>query len=696
MIDFKKELNDEQYRVVTEGDGHCLVLAGAGSGKTRAITYRVAYLIEQGIQPEEILLVTFTNKAAREMVERVQHLTGGETRLPWSGTFHHICYRILRQYAPLTGYRSNFTILDTEDSRDLIKLSVKQEGIDRTQKRFPSPAVIQSLISYSRNASKSMEEVLDEKHPQWLDVVETITRIASEYARRKMEANAMDFDDLLVNTYVLLSRSETVRLKFSEQFKYVLVDEYQDTNSIQASLIKLFSSMHRNLLVVGDDAQSIYSFRAADIQNILDFTYYYSDAKIFKLEINYRSTPEILTLANEIISNNEKQYKKELKSHRDNHVKPELHAFADGQEEAEFIAQRILELRDEGVPLKEMAVLFRASHHSQVLEMELTKRDIPYDYRGGVRFFERAHVKDVLAYLRIFQNNTDTIAWSRVLNMQSGIGPATVESIIHKIIKQTGGNLLHTTDTDEVYENRMTTDVLGIFGESLSARAKIGWKEFLSIWADMVRIKTSEPAQLIRAVMNSGYATYLEAEYPDYRERLEDIEQLAVFGERQPDLQRFLADASLQESFSTPVGKKAAEDEEQVVLSTIHQAKGLEWTAVFIIHLINGQFPNERALREANGVEEERRLFYVAVTRAKTYLHLSYPLIGGFDTMMQGPSIFVEEVSRDLLDEHHLGGSTVFTDPSDDEDDIQYISEDEPFASKPRKAGGFLSSIDDL
>lgn len=691
MIDFKKELNDEQYRVVTEGDGHCLVLAGAGSGKTRAITYRVAYLIEQGVQPEQILLVTFTNKAAREMVERVKHLTDGEVKLPWSGTFHHICYRVLRQYAPLMGYRSNFTILDTEDSRDLIKLSLKQEGIDRTQKRFPSAAVIQSLISYSRNAGTSMEEVLDEKHPQWLDVAEVINRIASDYARRKLEANAMDFDDLLVNTYLLLFKSEPVRLKFSEQFKYVLVDEYQDTNKIQASLIKLFASMHHNLLVVGDDAQSIYSFRAADIQNILDFTYNFSDAKIFKLETNYRSTPEILTLANEIISNNEKQYKKELKSHREPHVKPELHAFADGQEEAEFIAERILELRDEGVPLKEMAVLFRASHHSQVLEMELTKRDIPYDYRGGVRFFERAHVKDVLAYLRVFQNNTDTIAWSRILNMQAGIGPATVQIIIDKIIKQAGGSLL-----GEEAGQGLSLDALLVFGESLPARAKIGWKEFLSIWEDMIRMHSTEPAPLIRAVMNSGYATYLEAEYPDYRERLEDIEQLAVFAERQIDLQRFLADASLQESFNNPAGKKVSDDDEQIVLSTIHQAKGLEWSAVFIMHLINGQFPNDRALREANGIEEERRLFYVAVTRAKTYLHLTYPLMGGFDTMLQGPSIFVEEVSRDLLDQHHLGGSTVFTDPSDDEDDIQYISEDEPFPSKPRKVGGFLSNIADL
>lgn len=691
MIDFKKELNDEQYRVVTEGGGHCLVLAGAGSGKTRAITYRVAYLVEQGIQPEEILLVTFTNKAAREMVERIRQLTAGDVTLPWSGTFHHICYRILRQYAPLLGYRSNFTILDSEDSRDLIKLSLKQEGIDRTQKRFPSAAVLQSLISYSRNASKSMDELLAEKHSQWLEIADVINRIASDYARRKMEANAMDFDDLLVNTYLLLLRSEPVRRKFSEQFKYVLVDEYQDTNKIQASLIKLFASLHQNLLVVGDDAQSIYSFRAADIQNILDFGYDYTDARVFKLEINYRSTPEILTLANEIIANNEKQYKKELKSHRSSHVKPELHAFADAQEEAEFIAGRILELRDEGVSLSEMAVLFRAAHHSQSLEMELTKRDIPYEFRGGVRFFERAHIKDVLSYLRIFHNNIDTIAWSRVLHMQTGIGPATAQTLVKAIVDQAGGSLLKEEETQ-----RLSLESLTLFGERLPARAKIGWKEFLSVWEDMLRMHSDEPSQLIRAVMNSGYAAYLEAEYPDYRERLEDIEQLAVFAERQTDLQRFLADASLQESYTNPARKQAADSEEQIVLSTIHQAKGLEWHAVFILHLINGQFPNDRALREAKGVEEERRLFYVAVTRAKTYLYLTYPLVGGFDTMLQGPSIFIEEVSGELFDEHRLGGSTVFTDPSDDEDDIQYVSEDEPFPSKPRKIGGFLSDISDL
>lgn len=687
MIDYQKELNEEQLRVVLHGDGPCLVLAGAGSGKTRTITYRVAYLLEHGVKPEEILLVTFTNKAAKEMIERVSLIMEGNIKLPWAGTFHHIAYKLLRQYAPLLGYNNNFTILDSDDSKDVLKLCLQQEGIDRKSKRFPSPAVIGSVISFARNAERTIEDVLDEKYPNWLEIADVLGRIAEEYRKRKLAANAMDFDDLLVNLYLLLLQSPGTKKKFAEQFRYILVDEYQDTNKIQASIIDQFSVVHKNILVVGDDAQSIYSFRAADIKNILDFETRYTNARIYKLETNYRSTPNILSVANDVISKNRDQYEKNLKSVLSEFVKPEVHVFADQQEEAQFIAERILDLRDEGVRLNDMAVLFRAAFHSQALEMELAKRDIPYDYRGGVRFFERSHIKDVLAYLRIWHNRDDEIAWSRVLTMQVGIGPATVQKII-AAIKQAEGRELPSP--------------------SLPARAQVGWNDFLQIWHELQKAAPI-PSELIIAVMGSKYKDYLESEYPDYRDRLQDLDQLALFASNQDDLNIFLAEATLQEQYRPSAGHTGgSDDEEKLILSTIHQAKGLEWQAVFVLSMSQGQFPNDRALKEKNGIEEERRLFYVAVTRAKKQLYLSYSLTSMRSLMMSGPSMFLEELDKRLIDEHHFGGgsvfsfshdersSTVFTDPSDDVDDVSYISEDEPFPSqkKPRP-GSFLIDTSD-
>lgn len=670
--------------VVENGEGACLVLAGAGSGKTRTITYRVLYLLAQGVAPEEILLVTFTNKAAREMKERVQNIlhanSGNNLFLPWSGTFHHIAYRILRQYAPLLGYNNNFTILDSEDSMDLFKLCLKQEGIESKDRRFPSARVIQDIISYSRNSERAIAEVLQEKHPKWEDLEETIGRIGAKYQEKKKESNAMDFDDLLVNLYLLLLKSENVRNKFATQFKYVLVDEYQDTNKIQASIVRLFSSVHQNILVVGDDAQSIYSFRAAEIKNILEFERQYQGAKIFRLEVNYRSTPEILHLANDVISYNNKQYQKELKSIQKSFAKPEVQAFADQSEEAEFVATRILELRDEGVPLRNIAVLFRAAFHSQALEIELTSRDIPYDYRGGVRFFERAHIKDALSFLRIWHNPHDVIAWSRVLNMQTGIGAVSAEKIIQ---------ILHgATDLEIAFQD---------VAEILSAKAIIGWNDFLQIWNKMKQ-SDQTAAGLIMAVVKSRYVEYLEAQYPDYSERIQDIQQLGMFATRAPDLAHFLAEATMQESYKAISADRGQSDEdnEKIVLSTIHQAKGLEWDAVFIINVANGQFPNERATTSASGIEEERRLFYVAITRAKKYLYLSYPLTGNMSSFLQGPSMFLTEIDRELITENIISNvGSVFSDPSDDVDDIQYLPEDEPFPSNNPKRS-FLKGIDEL
>ncbi len=681
MIDFEKELNKEQLDVVLHGDGPCLVLAGAGSGKTRAITYRVAYLLEKGIDPASILLLTFTNKAAKEMIQRIGSLAEGGIKFPWSGTFHHIAYRILKQYAPLLGYTNKFSILDSEDARDMLKLCIASEGIDRTHKKFPSAAVVQSILSFARNAERTVVDVLEEKHPQWIDFAEPLSRIGEDYGKRKRESNVMDFDDLLVNLFLLLSSSEQVRKKYATQFLYILVDEYQDTNKIQASIIHFFSLVHKNVLVVGDDAQSIYSFRAADISNILDFEHEYKDAKIFRLETNYRSTPDILGVANEVIAQNTRQYKKELRSVRESFTKPEVHAFVDAHEEAKFIVDRILELSEEGVPLPEIAVLFRAAFHSQMLEIELTRRQIPYDYRGGVRFFERAHIKDVLAYLRVYGNRGDTIAWMRVLTMQTGIGPSGAEKII------------------EMVRGFSIDQELDHAGSVLSARGQMGWGEFMRIWREVIAAESRGPGEMIRGILVSPYKDHLEAEYPDYRERMQDIEQLAIFADQyvSPDgesrLSDFLAEASLQESYTGKVARSSEEEVEKIVLSTIHQAKGLEWEAVFILHVSAGQFPSERSMREAEGIEEERRLFYVAITRAKKFLYLSYPLLASSFSVLQGPSRFIEEIDRTLIHHERTSGtdSLVFSDPSDDVDDITYEAEDD---AKPIRS--FLKSLDDL
>jgi DNA helicase II / ATP-dependent DNA helicase PcrA len=678
MIDYKRELNEEQYSVVTGGDGHCLVLAGAGSGKTRAITYRVAYLLEHGVKPEEVLLVTFTNKAAREMKERVENLTGGEARLPWSGTFHHIGYRILRKYAPLLGYTNNFNILDGGDSIDLVKMCLKQEKVGHTSRKFPSAKVIRSIISFAKNVGESVESVIAREHPQWIDFSDSIVRIAGEYHRRKVEGNTMDFDDLLVNTYLLLLQSEQVRARYAEQFRYVLVDEYQDTNRVQADIISLFSSHHANLLVVGDDAQSIYSFRAADIRNILDFESDHPGTKIFRLETNYRSTPEILRLASEVIAGNTHQYEKNLKSVNDAFTKPEVHAFADADEEAEFVADRIEELREEGVLLSDIAVLFRAAYQSQTLEVELTKRDIPYDYRGGVRFFERAHVKDVLAYLRIFANRHDIVAWNRVLTMQTGIGSAGVARVV------AGVRSLPVSDGN----SPLNVDELDAVGEVLGAKARVGFNDFASIYGAICRVSDVTPAKLILAVINSKYRDQLEVEYPDYRERLGDLDQLAVFAEKVDDLSQFLGEITLQESYTKAGGE---DSRDKLVLSTVHQAKGLEWEAVFIISMASGKFPNDKSLDNLTALEEERRLFYVAVTRAKRHLHVSYSVTGGFTGSFGGPSMFLEEINPDIVHSHSLAGGNVWNDPSDDVDDVSYEPDDD---IRPRK--GFFSSIDNL
>ena len=685
MNKFEKELNPEQYSVVTSSGGSALVLAGAGSGKTRTIAYRVAYLIEKGVSPSAILLLTFTNKAAKEMVERITSLLGDSIRLPWSGTFHSVACKILRRYARNIGYDNNFTILDSGDSVDLVKLCIKAQGVDTKNKRFPSAKVVLSIISFARNACVPIVDVLEKKHVRWVDFEGDISAIAIRYHERKRAAGVMDFDDLLVYFYRLLHDSPELCAVLSKQFHYVIVDEYQDTNTLQAGILRLCSSFHNNILVVGDDAQSIYSFRAADIANILDFEKTYPEAKVFRLETNYRSTPNILDVANCVLGQNTNQYKKTLRSVQDRATNPEVHVFADGKEESDFVAYQIKDLLAEGIKPNDIAVLFRAAFHSQALEMVLMRLGIPYEYRGGVRFFDRAHIKDVLAFLRIINNPKDEMAWTRVLLMQVGIGPVTIQKILQHL---------------QIGDGAITEESLLSVPSILSAKAKIGWNDFVMIYTAVIAADVTEPQQMIGRLLDSKFSEYLESEYIDYRDRLQDIDHLAVFSAEHKDLAAFLSELALQEQFvqKQSLGQGRVLPEEKIILSTVHQAKGLEWHTVFVIHMSEGQFPNERASFEAKGMEEERRLFYVAVTRAKKQLFFTYPVTTHRHMALGKQSVFLEELDRALVETYGFSGSSCFldsydsddsslcfTDPSDEVDDIEYIPEGEPFGNTSNK-----------
>ncbi len=637
-IDYHKELNQEQLEVVLHGDGACLVLAGAGSGKTRTLTHRVAYLLEQGVDPSSILLLTFTNKAAKEMMARVASLSGCDARGLWGGTFHSISNRLLRSFADQLGYTTHFSILDADDAGDLLKAVMKDLKIDPKARRFPSVGVVGSLISLARNTQQPLVTVLQQKHPHFLACLPDLETIAKDYQTRKKSANVLDFDDLLSLMAVVLEHEAWGR-SIAECFRYVLVDEYQDTNALQARMVKGFARVHQQILVVGDDAQSIYAFRGADVQNILSFPTEWPGARMFKLVTNYRSTPEILAVANASLGHNLQQFEKELVAVCGQGDRPKLIPCRSAAQEARYVADQILLLRSEGVALRNMAVLFRSSAHSQALEFELIKRDVPYEYRGGQKFFERAHIKDVVAFLRAYQNPKDELAWFRVLALQPGIGAGTA-SVLTK-------QLVHVSSFEQALSPEMR--------QVVSARAEGGWQRFTTIAGRMLEGNRS-PGEMIRALISSPYQDYLEQEYPNWRERLEDLEQLSIFAENYADTGAFLADIALYDEILG--GRKGAEvprDSERMVLSTVHQAKGLEWDTVFIIHLAETCFPNRRALEEQDGMEEERRLFYVAVTRARRRLFLSYPITAGFDGMMlQQPSTFLEEVSPGLFDRVRL------------------------------------------
>ncbi len=631
MIDYEKELNPEQLQVVMEEGGPLLIIAGAGSGKTRTLTYRVARLVESGIPPERILLATFTNKAARSMLTRVESLSSRDIGSLWGGTFHHCAHLTLRANAPRLGFERNFSILDSEDARQLINTCITEVGIDAKTDKFPRADVVREMISLALNTETPLPDVIFGRYPFFSHRGEEIADVAARYRMRKKSLNVMDFDDLLFNWRELLLHFPAVREVYAERFLHILVDEYQDTNRLQAEIMDLLASRHRNLMVVGDDSQSIYSFRGANYENIMRFPDRYPDCRIFKLETNYRSTPEILHLANLSITNNENQFQKTLRAVRDQGVRPVLVPARNVLQQADFIAQRILELHRSGIPLGEMAVLYRAHFHSMEVQMELTRRGVPFEIRSGIRFFEQAHIKDVTAYLRIIVNPRDELAWKRVLGLYPKLGKATVEKI-----------WCHLTGLSDPHAAVHESDFCGCTVKTATS----GLKRFQETFCALHDTASTSPQELVDVILKNGYRDLLREKYTDACSREEDLMQLANFSARFSSLEGFLSELALL----TGVTEHQAEDstEDRVVLTSIHQAKGLEWTVVFMVWCCEGMIPLARALKEPGGEEEERRLFYVASTRAKDNLYFCYPLTDysrGMGNLPVSPSRFIMELA---------------------------------------------------
>ncbi len=643
-IDYAAELNGQQLAAVTAQPGPQLIIAGAGSGKTRTLTYRVAYLLENGIDPRNILLLTFTNKAARQMLDRVANLLPIDASGLWGGTFHSVGNRMLRRHGSALGYNSGFTIMDREDQKDLINTVVASAGIDPKEIRFPKGDVLAEIFSFVVNTETALEELLAEKFPYFLPLLEKITDVHGRYEKKKKATNSVDFDDLLEKTLSMLQKHENIASLYRRQFQFILVDEYQDTNKIQADFIDLLAREHRNVMVVGDDAQSIYSWRGANFQNILEFPKRYPDAKVFKIEMNYRSVPEILEVANAAIAANVDQFQKNLQPTRESAAaKPAVVALNDGSEQAQFIAQRILELRDEDVDLNEIAVLYRAHYHALELQLELSRRGIPYQITSGVRFFEQAHIKDVISFIRFVANPRDEVAFKRMVKLLPGIGNRSAE------------NLWNAWDKSLNERGEITSFSERLLAMSVSAKSKKHWIQLVHTLDEIAPGgQPNPPSEMITSVVEAIYDDYAKVNFTNYELRREDLNQLAAFARQFKDVNEFLSQLALISNVDAEAAPNQTGDKEAVNLSTVHQAKGLEFHTVFVIWLTDGMFPSSRSMDQRKDLEEERRLFYVAITRAKDELYFTYPhmrLTGGYGDVFQRPSRFLKEIPNKLVED---------------------------------------------
>ena len=637
-ISFEDALNPEQLAAVQAPDGPILVLAAAGTGKTRTLVYRVAFLAQRGVAPEGILLLTFTNRAAREMLERAATLTGGGVSGIWGGTFHHMANRILRRYASLIGFGSDYAILDRDDSRSLVTdcvRTLKLKGQD-----FPKPAVLLAWFSAAANTEAPLERVIEERlgsarAAEFVADPTDIVRVHRAYGNEKRRLNSMDFDDLLVQCLRLFREHAHVCESYQQQFRHVLVDEYQDTNTIQAELVDRLAAGSRNVLVVGDDFQSIYSWRGADYTNILSFPQRYPDARVFKLETNYRSVPESLAVANACIAGNPHQFQKTLRATREPHERPRACRLRDGEEQARWVANQVLQFRRDGYRLSDIAVLYRAHFHALELERELARMRIPYLITSGVRFFEQAHIKDVCAILRVLVSPTDEMAFLRLLRMLPGVGERTALKAWQKL--------------DGRFDARQAEQRERLRG-ALPQQARGAWagiEEVLDAYGN--EGLGDDGGEVIHRFVEAFYEEYAANTFENFDSRMDDIQALILDTAKFESVETFLSDIALLTNLDEETDDDMAPGERDMLrLSTVHQAKGLEWPVVIILWATEGMFPSARSLAEsADGEAEERRLFYVAVTRARDELCLCVPEIrrmrdGGVIACQ--PSRFVEEI----------------------------------------------------
>jgi DNA helicase II / ATP-dependent DNA helicase PcrA len=636
---YEEVLNSSQLRAVTTHDGPLLVIAGAGSGKTRTLVYRVARLVEAGVPPESILLLTFTRKAAGEMLERAASLADERCRFVSGGTFHSLAHRVLRGAAHHLGFENTFTILDRSDMEEAIQSLVQDMNIGRGAIRFPKRSTLANIISKAANIQCGIETLMGEEYGQFLEYAPQVKKLQRLYGEFKKDNQLMDYDDLIVYFRELLAGHELIRRALSEQYQYIMVDEYQDTNTIQADIVQWLSKEHRNIMVVGDDAQSIYSFRGANYRNMFEFSKLFPEARLIKLEQNYRSTQPILNLTNALMAQARERYTKCLFTERKDGELPRVVDTGTEPEQAVFVSKTIKREMAQGRSVKDFAVLFRAGYHSFELEVELARQGIPFVKYGGFKFMESAHIKDVLAFLRVIVNREDSVSWGRILRMVKGIGPGRSRAII-AWMKETRCAPPQIAAWPGAGKSDEDLKSLGALLEGLSA-------------------KDTSPAAAVEQVMKY-YQPILQEKFDDFPRREKDLEQLVPMARRYPRLRSFLDDLLLEPpSSAADIG--VVKKEECLTLSTVHSAKGLEWPVVFIIWAMEGYFPPARANMKEEAVEEERRLMYVAATRAKDRLILCYPSRetgrAWFSSETRGLSSFIQSLPQDLV-EHGLPSGT--------------------------------------
>ena len=652
-IDYEAELNPQQYAAVSSRPGAALVIAGAGSGKTRTLTYRVAYLLDQGVDARNILLLTFTNKASKEMLERVRELISEDISDLWGGTFHSIGNRILRRHADDLGFNRSFSIMDRDDQKALLKEILKKVSVDTKNRRFPKSDVLLAIFSLMVNTQESLEDVLYYRYDYLSEWEEEIEKVYKAYQKKKLETNSMDFDDLLVLTLKLLKENEDILELYQRKFRYVLVDEYQDTNMVQCELIDLLVGKSKNLMVVGDDAQSIYSWRGADMENILKFNTRYPDAETYKIETNYRSQPEILELSNAAIAANTEQIQKTLKANREGgEMTPALVSVEDPRKQADFVTQRIAELIDGGIEPEEISVLYRAHYQSMEVQMELTSRGLPFQITSGLRFFEQAHIKDVTSYIRFVVNRKDEVSFKRMVLMLPGVGGASADKL-----------WLAWLGTDAAKSGELPSSFSNILLDfKVPAKAKTYWEQLCYTLDELVTGDGfASPSDIIYSILEGVYDEYMKDSFENYENRRQDVEQLMQYATQYSDTEELLSELSLLSAVDDQPNGKREQKNEGVTLSSIHQAKGLEWKVVFLIWLADGMFPNGRILEaeDHQQLEEERRLFYVALTRAKDQLYLSYPMMNPRSysgEIYQQPSRFLDDFPAELVEEWYVSG----------------------------------------